>query len=115
MRLSGSTNATATFISDVYQDLDDYMYYMFQIYQLTQARMYQGLSNTVQALSVDLTLINCAATILFLLVVLYWFINLKEEKLKLSYLYGYVIQIPEKIMSRKNVINKIKEHIEFSL
>ena len=40
-------NKTAYFMQDVFEDIDDSIFYMFRLYQATQTRMYQGLNHYV--------------------------------------------------------------------
>ena len=45
---ANSTNPQAYFRQRIFEDLDDYIFYMFRLYQATQARMNEGLSNTIK-------------------------------------------------------------------
>jgi hypothetical protein len=77
---SPNENATALFTQKIHQDLDDYMFFMFLIFQATQARMYNGLTYSIINLGVILEQMNILATIIIVSIVAYWFIDLQTKK-----------------------------------
>ena len=68
------------FRKNIFEDLDDYIFYMFRLYQATQARMNLGLVNTINRQITNLAFYSTAQILLFLSVLGYWLYWRETEK-----------------------------------
>ncbi len=84
----------------VFQDLDDYMFYEFRIFQATQARMYEGLNYSINSGFTTLVGLNCLLTVTTVGMLLLWFFGLDGERAKLSHIYGIILQLPTKVVNK---------------
>lgn len=87
-------NKTAYFQQSVFKDIDDSIFYMFRLYQATQARMYQGLTYSVNNSLPFLDIVNTAAIFILVLVVCWWLKSYRGQQREMGQLYGTVLQFP---------------------
>lgn len=107
--MNQNINATAYFKQAVYEDIDDYLIYMFRLYQATQARLVQGLNTSIDrtvGVSSKLLLVQGAILVIILF---HWFYKMDAEMLKISNLYSQVLQFPKAIVKdNKNIMTTIR-------
>ncbi len=66
LRDSPALNKTDYFKGKVFQDLDDYLFFMFRIYQMTQDRMYTGLTHSIADTMSLITVVDCLIVLIAL-------------------------------------------------
>lgn len=106
--MKNQANSTI-FCNPVFQNIDDYIYYLFKIYQaLTNQIMnsVEGISNNINQ---NISIIFIFEIILLLLALLIWVVRISTEKKKLSDLYAQVLQLPQIIFRENKIILKILE------
>lgn len=110
-RQSEEVNKTEYFTRKVFQDIDDSIFYMFRLYQATQARMYEGLNFSVSESLIFLDILNSCSVAVFVLLLGWWLFGLKSQRRTLMQLYGAVLQFPETVM-KKMVVEDVVEQLE---
>jgi hypothetical protein len=71
--------------------------------------MYNGFLKFIANQNNMLQQLNIASISLLVLIMVCWICREGIEKYKLATLYGIVIQMPEKIVQKKNVINVMRD------
>lgn len=94
-------------MQDVYEDIDDSIFYMWQIWAELQSRMYQGLAYIIDKTLLLLFIINGFATAILTLVMIWWVSSFERKRKDVSDLYGIILQLPECIL-KAEIITKIK-------
>ena len=74
------TSPQEYFRKNIFEDLDDYIFYMFRLYQATQARMNDGLTIAIQNRIIVLEAILGCSLFLYFSILCYWFYKTKREK-----------------------------------
>lgn len=87
-------NKTEYFRQEVFQDIDDSIIYLYQLWLLTQDRMYQGLNNIVENYLFLLDLLNTSCTLLLFLMMVWWMLRFRREQQMIADLHGIVLQLP---------------------
>jgi hypothetical protein len=66
-------NKTEYFMQNVFKDIDDSLFYMFRLYQATQARMYIGLNYSIDSSLYLLDILNILSTTILAFILIWWF------------------------------------------
>ena len=66
------------FKDKVYQDIDDYIIYMFKLFQATQARMVQGMNTSINIKLTTSLYFKAAQVTVILLVMGVWILNRRK-------------------------------------
>jgi len=106
--MNNQANSTI-FSNSVFHDIDDYIYYLFKIYQaLTNQIMnsVEGISNNINQ---NISIIVIFEIIILILALIIWIARINTEKKKLSNLYAQVLQLPQIIFRENKIILKILE------
>lgn len=110
-RQKESLNKVAYFTSDVFRDIDDSLFYMFRLYQATQARMYESLNYSISTSLVLLKLVNALSVAAICGSIIWWLAGYRRTQKDLKNLYGVVLQLPEGLISNKEVKTCIIENL----
>ena len=79
-----STNPDTYFKQKIFEDLDDYIFYMFKLYQETQSRMNAGLEVALTNRINFLIELDVIQGVILVIVMIIWIINSKKQNAKLS-------------------------------
>lgn len=82
------------FTSEVFRDIDDSLFYMFRLYQATQARMYESLNYSISTSLIVLKLINALSVAAICGSTLWWLCGYRRTQKDLKNLYGVILQLP---------------------
>jgi hypothetical protein len=110
-RQAESINKVEYFTTDVFRDIDDSLFYMFRLYQATQARMYESLNYSISTSLVLLKLINALSVAALSAYTLWWFCGFRRTQQDLKNLYGVILQLPEGLISNKEIKTSIIENL----
>ena len=80
LKANSSANATEYFTQNVYQDLDDYQYYMFRIYQATQTRMFKTMTDSIEKHGNTFNTYSYVAICIVIFIDIFWIFDLKKKK-----------------------------------
>ena len=102
------------FRSVEFQNIDYSIFFMFKIYQATQARIFISLDQALQGNSTFDYVLFSLQILVFALVVGFAWQFVKREKQNLSNLAGEVLVVPLPVIRATNgLMKKITEHFEF--
>lgn len=111
IKLQGNSVAVNSghFFSPLFEDVDDYAFYNFKVYQLIEAQVISGMAAIYNSIIVTVKLIVFVEMMALIAALLFWLLRLGREKKQLSNLYAQVLQLPQAIFRENKVILKILE------
>lgn len=81
----------------LYEDVDDYAFYNFKIYQLIEAQIISGMAAIYNNIISSIKVIVFLEMVALIAALLFWLLRLEREKMQLSDLYAQVLQLPQVI------------------
>lgn len=101
------TDTTSYFKSRVFQDMDDYIFYMYLMFELIQNSLAQGVGQAANKVIFSITYLMVIEIALMGLLLSFWLVRLSGEKKNLSNLYGAVLQLPHTLFKENKIIMHI--------
>lgn len=102
-----NTDPHQYFRQKIFEDLDDYIFYMFRLYQATQARMNKGLANTMYYRVNSLVTMAAITIVILGALVGYWLWRLHGERMKLATIWGYFVIYPVEMVREIKVVQQV--------
>ena len=93
----GNAVQSGQFFSPLFEDVDDYAFYNFKIYQLIEGLVIEGIAAASDSITATIKLIVFAEIMALIAALLFWLLRLGREKMQLSNLYAQVLQLPQVI------------------
>jgi hypothetical protein len=79
------------------------------MFKIVHERMSLSLSNQVPQRAASLVMTHIVSVVLALIIWMVWLLLASKEKDNVSRICGYTAQLPDSILSKKHVLERIKE------
>ena len=103
------------FLSVEFKNIDYSIFFMFKIYQATQARIFISLNEAIQGNSKFDYVLFSLQILVFVVVIGFSWLFVKREKRAISNLAGRILLVPLPVIRASHgLLKKITEHFEFN-